>query len=125
HLGERLPQVAGKPNRVLRIAQLPQMRHRRLVTDETARAVAQHRLFFVEDEGHGRGSGKFESSIDVNCTWRGQNSLFTLMVRRRSCAVSNHEASILRDAAKRPLLRMRSFFKPPADQESVLRRCRA
>jgi hypothetical protein len=30
------------------------------------------------------------------------------MVRRRSCAVSNHErAAILRDAAKRPLLRMR------------------
>jgi hypothetical protein len=33
------------------------------------------------------------------------------MVRRRSCAVSNHEDAerfILRDAAKRPLLRMRS-----------------
>jgi hypothetical protein len=33
------------------------------------------------------------------------------MVRRRACAVSNHEASpvpfILRDAAKTPLLRMR------------------
>src|SRR6266576_852357 len=31
------------------------------------------------------------------------------MVRRRSCAVSNHEEErvILRDAAKRPLLRMR------------------
>ena len=31
------------------------------------------------------------------------------MVRRRACAVSNHEA-ILRDAAKWPLLRMRSSF---------------
>src|SRR5882672_10573628 len=35
------------------------------------------------------------------------------MVRRRSCAVSNHEATvrayILRDAAKRPLLRTRTF----------------
>ena len=41
----------------LAIAQLPQMRHRRLVADETARAVAQHRLFFVEDECHGEGSG--------------------------------------------------------------------
>jgi hypothetical protein len=32
-----------------------------------------------------------------------------LLVRRRSCAVSNHEATllILRDAAKMPLLRMR------------------
>jgi hypothetical protein len=33
------------------------------------------------------------------------------MVRRRPCAVSNHEekrALILRDAAKRPLLRMRA-----------------
>jgi hypothetical protein len=33
-----------------------------------------------------------------------------LMVRRRSCAVSNHEVTIsliLRDAAKTPLLRMR------------------
>jgi hypothetical protein len=34
-----------------------------------------------------------------------------LMVRRRTCAVSNHEgtigAFILRDAAKTPLLRMR------------------
>jgi hypothetical protein len=32
------------------------------------------------------------------------------MVRRRSCAVSNHEATllILRDAAKTPLLRMRA-----------------
>jgi hypothetical protein len=32
------------------------------------------------------------------------------MVRRRSCAVSNHElfrVAILRDAAERPLLRMR------------------
>jgi hypothetical protein len=31
------------------------------------------------------------------------------MVRRRSCAVSNHESRklILRNAAKRPLLRMR------------------
>jgi hypothetical protein len=31
------------------------------------------------------------------------------MVRRRSCAVSNHETAlfILRDAAKTPLLRMR------------------
>jgi hypothetical protein len=32
------------------------------------------------------------------------------MVRRRSCAVSNHEMNILilRDAAKAPLLRMRT-----------------
>jgi len=33
-----------------------------------------------------------------------------LMVRRRSCAVSNHQVTmrlILRDAAKKPLLRMR------------------
>jgi hypothetical protein len=32
-----------------------------------------------------------------------------LMVRRRPCAVSNHESTlfILRDAAKTPLLRMR------------------
>ena len=39
------------------------------------------------------------------------DSAYTLMVRRRACAVSNHEATvrlILRDAAKRPLLRMRS-----------------
>jgi hypothetical protein len=36
----------------------------------------------------------------------------TLMVRGRSCAVSNHEDNrrILRDAAKRPLLRMRIVF---------------
>ena len=53
HLGERAPQIAGKSGRVLGIAQLPQMRHRRLVADEAARAVAQHRLFFVEDECHG------------------------------------------------------------------------
>jgi hypothetical protein len=34
------------------------------------------------------------------------------MVRRRSCAVSNHDDNkrILRDAAKRPLLRMRFEF---------------
>jgi hypothetical protein len=34
------------------------------------------------------------------------------MVRRRTCAVSNHEAMflILRDAAKRPLLRMRKRY---------------
>jgi hypothetical protein len=32
------------------------------------------------------------------------------MVRRRTCAVSNHgPAAILRDAAKWPLLRMRTF----------------
>src|SRR5258705_12171958 len=37
------------------------------------------------------------------------------MVRRRSCAVSNHEATmplILRDAAKTPLLRMRAAELP-------------
>jgi hypothetical protein len=35
-----------------------------------------------------------------------------LMVRRRSCAVSNHEHNgyILRDAAKGPLLRIRISF---------------
>ncbi len=33
-----------------------------------------------------------------------------LMVRRRACAVSNHEAlAILRDAAEWPLLRMRKI----------------
>jgi hypothetical protein len=40
-----------------------------------------------------------------------------LMVRRRSCAVSNHETTllILRNAAKTPLVRMRDFSirKPP------------
>src|SRR5665647_3206313 len=35
------------------------------------------------------------------------------MVRRRSCAVSNHEGGlILRDAAEWPLLRMRSLSRP-------------
>ena len=34
------------------VAELAQMRHRRLVADEASRAVAQHRLFFVEDECH-------------------------------------------------------------------------
>jgi hypothetical protein len=29
------------------------MRHRRLVADKAARAVAQHGLFFGEDECHG------------------------------------------------------------------------
>jgi hypothetical protein len=38
------------------------------------------------------------------------SSSLSLMVRRRSCAVSNHEVTlgILRDAAKTPLLRMRA-----------------
>jgi hypothetical protein len=37
------------------------------------------------------------------------------MVRRRTCAVSNHEGgvAILRDAAKRPLLRMRAECAKP------------
>ena len=42
HLGESAPQVAGEAGGVLRVAQLPQMRHRRLVADKAARAVAQH-----------------------------------------------------------------------------------
>jgi 4-oxalocrotonate tautomerase len=39
------------------------------------------------------------------------------MVRRRSCAVSNHEdnGSILRDAAKWPLLRMKTVFVAKSD----------
>ena len=53
HLGKGLPELARKSGCVLRIAQLTQMRHRRLVADKTARAVAQHGLFFGEDEGHG------------------------------------------------------------------------
>jgi len=38
----------------------------------------------------------------------------SLMVRRRSCAVSNHEPGvlILRDATEWPLLRMRGAFSP-------------
>src|SRR4051812_47970200 len=50
------------------------------------------------------------------------------MVRRRSCAVSNHEghrrACILRDAAKAPLLRMRIAFlavSPPMPKAPPLR----
>src|SRR3954452_7286099 len=54
HFGKRLPELAGKPRRVLAVAQLPQMRHRRLVADKAARAVAQHGLFFGEDECHGK-----------------------------------------------------------------------
>ena len=51
-LGEGLPQLSGKSGGVLGVAQLAQMRYRRLVADQPARAVAQHRLFFVEDECH-------------------------------------------------------------------------
>jgi hypothetical protein len=36
------------------------MRHRRLVADKAARAVAQHGLFFGEDECHGGDSGSDE-----------------------------------------------------------------
>jgi hypothetical protein len=52
HLGKRFPELPGKSGFVLGIAQLPQMRHRRLVADKAARAVAQHGLFFGEDECH-------------------------------------------------------------------------
>src|SRR3982751_5444688 len=38
------------------------MRHRRLVADETARAVAQHRLFFAKDECHWESSELGKSS---------------------------------------------------------------
>ena len=41
-----------KPVASLLSRKLPQMRHRRLVADEAARAVAQHGLFFGEDECH-------------------------------------------------------------------------
>ena len=54
HLGKAAPQLAGEAGGILAVAQLPQMRHRRLVADKAARAVAQHGLFFVEDECHGR-----------------------------------------------------------------------
>ncbi len=53
HLGERLPQLARESGCVLGVAQTTQMRDRRLVADQATRAVAQHRLFFGEDEGHG------------------------------------------------------------------------
>ena len=45
------------------IAQRAQMRHRRLVADETARTVAQHGLFFGEDEGHGESDLTFEADM--------------------------------------------------------------
>src|SRR3954452_10024572 len=54
HLGESLPEVAGKARSIVAVAELAQMRHRRFVADETARAVAQHRLFFAKDECHWR-----------------------------------------------------------------------
>jgi hypothetical protein len=54
HLGERLPQFARKAGRVAAVAQVSQMRNRRLVADEPACGVAEHGLFFGEDEGHGR-----------------------------------------------------------------------
>ena len=57
HLGKGLPELAGKSGGVLRIAQLTQMRHRRLVADKAARAIAQHGLFFGKDECHWRSSG--------------------------------------------------------------------
>ena len=53
HLGERPPEVAGKSGVIVAVSQLPQMRDRRLVADKAARAIAQHRLFFAEDECHG------------------------------------------------------------------------
>ena len=49
----------------LAVAQLPQMRHRRLVADKAARAVAQHGLFFGEDECHEKDVSGLRASRDL------------------------------------------------------------
>jgi hypothetical protein len=63
HLGKALPELGREAGGILGIAQAAQMRDRRLVADETARTVAQHGLFFGEDEGHGESVLKFKASI--------------------------------------------------------------
>ena len=69
-----------------------------------------------------------ELDFKISTTARGRvtGAVSIIMVRRRSCAVSNHEASILRDAAKWPLLgtrcatvklcqkKFKSCARPPA-----------
>ena len=54
HFGEGVPKLLGEAGGVFAIAQRSQVRHRRLVADQAARTVAQHGLFFGEDEGHGQ-----------------------------------------------------------------------
>ena len=49
-LGKGRPGGAGKAGRVLAVAQLAQLGHRRVIAQESACAVAQHRLFFVQQQ---------------------------------------------------------------------------
>src|SRR6201999_390075 len=112
HLGKLLPKLAGETGRVLGIAQSAQMRHRRLVCYQAARAVAQHRLFFCEDEGHGC------FRLELDSSFRGASQTRTTV---RTCAPENLEVpgSTLRVAPER------RRTTPPADRGCAWRRCRA
>ncbi len=52
HFRKLLPQVARKAGRVIGVAQRAHVRHRGTGGDEILRRVAQHRLFFVQVQGH-------------------------------------------------------------------------
>src|SRR5262245_39344179 len=85
---------------------MPQMRHRGLVADEATRAVAQHGLFFGEDECHG-------SSASVMIEFVGP-----LFLQQRETGCTGIVAS------RRPGTRVNAATLP-ADRECAWRQCRA
>src|SRR3954462_5233357 len=87
------------------------MRYRRLVADKAARAVAQHGLFFGEDECHWE-IPLSECSIGFSVDPHGEEAPLR---RLEPCG----PWPILRDAAKGPLLRMRSLLRPRQIEDAL------
>jgi hypothetical protein len=84
----------------LSVAQLAQMRDRRLVADKAARAVAQHGLFFGEDESHGfpfEISGYFVV-IEREARARNLETRFTLRARTKCLSPRQIEDALGDDA---------------------------
>ena len=54
HLAKGPPQVARDPVGILRVAQLAQMRDRRVLIEEAVGGLLEHGLFFGQDQGHCR-----------------------------------------------------------------------
>src|SRR5580692_5379450 len=98
------------------------MRHRRLVADETARAVAQHRLFFGEDEGHEAGSENVSVvrfTLTSISSWPGLSRPSTSCLKERKTWMPGTRPGMTKNEI------FARALTPPADRESVLPRCRA
>src|SRR6202158_1551283 len=67
HFGKLLPQHTRETRFVALVAKLAQMRHRCVLREEAARAVAQETLFVVQDKRHTKSLRRPANRV---CAWR-------------------------------------------------------